>query len=206
MNVRFFFLLFAVLPICGCFTPVSIMYETAHSLEPGESNLIVAGAVNPETEASNQGASVTAIYNRGVTSNMDMRLRVEKRFEEDLYIQGVNIAMPYTFLEASPKWSKNSGQFAFALPLQMYASLGESIFSVDPRFIFTKRDIENNIELTGVLRSQIAVVEGEFGIIPGASIGLGISEDFDKQVIRLEVGGTATGVIQIGLGIQTKLK
>ena len=88
----------------------------------------------------------------------------------------------------------------------MYAIPGESMFSVDPRFLFTKRDIENNIELTGVLRSQIAVVEGEFGIIPGASIGLGISEDFDKQVIRLEVGGTATGVIQFGLGIQTKLK
>ena len=83
MNVRFYFLLFAISPIYGCFLPVSTMFESAHSLEPGEINLIVAGSVNPEASTTLSGGSITAIIDHGVTSNMDMRYRVERRFEDD---------------------------------------------------------------------------------------------------------------------------
>lgn len=203
MNVRFYFLLFAISPIYGCFLPVSTMFESAHSLEPGEINLIVAGSVNPETSTTLPGGSITAIIDHGVTSNMDMRYRVERRFEDDLN----DLGNPYTFFEISPKWSLNSGNFAFALPLQLYAFGGEDSFIfTDPRFIFTKRNIEGNFEVTGILRSQIGVIDGGGGVIPGASIGLGFSDDWDKQSLRIDVGFTTLGSVTFGLGFQTNLK
>jgi len=211
MNVRFYFWLFAILPIYGCFLPVSTMFESAHSLEPGEIKLIVAGSVNPETRSHLPGASITSIMDHGVTSNMDMRYRVERRFEGfegDIMVGDYTVSSPpYTFFEISPKWSVNSGGFAFALPLQLYAVDGEgSLMFTDPRFIFTKRNKESNFEVTGIIRSQLGVMDGEFVAIPGASIGLGFSEDWDKKSLRMDVGFTSLRSVTFGLGFQTKLK
>lgn len=187
------------------------MFESAHSLEPGETKLIVAGSVSPETRRALPGASITAIMDHGVTSNMDMRYRVARRFEGFEVVEGLLgddvVSFPYTFFEIFPKWSVNSGDFAFALPLQLYALDGEGLLIfTDPRFIFTTRNKESNFEVTGIIRSQLGVIDGEFGLIPGASIGFGFSEDWDKKSLRIDVGVTSLGSVTFGLGFQTKLK
>jgi hypothetical protein len=47
-------------------------------------------------------------------------------------------------------------------------------------------------------------VEGGFGFIPGASLGLGYSKDWNQQAFRFEMG-FISGAVTYGLGVQTKL-
>jgi hypothetical protein len=184
----------------SCFHPVTTMFETAYSLDPEEVKLSFAASANPESDSSPSGVGITAIVDQGVTPTMDMRFRVERRIESDVF------GAPYTFAEIAPKWSNRNGKgFAFALPLQVYAVDDDAAYVfTDPRFIFTHRPTEGQFELTGILRSQMGFVEGGFGFIPGASLGLGYSKDWNQQAFRFEMG-FISGAVTYGLGVQTKL-
>ena len=202
-------LLFAlVICISGCFHPVSTMFETAHSLEPGETKVMFAGTFNPESDYSMAGGSFVGIVDRGVSSNMDMRLRIERRFNSGRFdpIFGLDFEMPYSFFEVAPKWSNGKG-VAFALPFQTYMFDGGDMPNVfiDPRLILTRRSQDETTELTGVLRSQFGYIDEDFGIIPGVSFGAAVSENLDKYAVRLDVGYNMLRQVTFGLGFQFKL-
>ena len=69
-----------ILTATGCIHPVSTMFETADSLDEGETKITLAGTYNPEI-ASNQGSSFVGIVDHGISPNQDIRFRVERRQE-----------------------------------------------------------------------------------------------------------------------------
>ena len=192
----------------GCFHPVSTMFDSAHSLQEGQSKITVGGTGNPEGW-SNSGGSLLAIYDHGITANRDVRVRFERRMESG------SLSVPYAFLEFGHKWSFDN-QFAFSLPAQLYFSVDNGddgdLFNglldgygnglcVNPRFMFSSNRQERNSEFTAVVHAIVAPGEGG-GVIPGASFGFAFSDDWESNILRLEMGYTVPGTITFGLGSQ----
>ena len=191
---------FVVLVLTGCFHPVSNMFETAYSLDPGDVRVSVAGSLNPEGANSLSGSSLAVLVDQGLTSSSDIRFRFEKRFENDLY----GFELPYTFLELAPKWSNKAGKgIAFSLPLQLYLLEDEQFLFTEPRLILSGR--RDKAEITGTLGGKMTSVDGEFGILPSASLGFGFSQDFRKNCFRLDIGYTIGNAPSVGIAFQTIL-
>ncbi len=189
---------FVVLISTGCFHPVSNMFETAYSLDPGDVKVSVAGSLNPEGGGSLPGSSLAVLVDQGLTSSSDMRFRLEKRFENDLN----GFETPYTFFELAPKWSNKAGKgIAFSLPLQLYLLEDEGFLFTEPRLILSRRSDE--AEITGTLGGKMASIDGDFGILPSASLGFGFSQDFRKNCFRFEIGYTLGSAPTVGIAFQT---
>lgn len=194
----------------GCFHPVSTIFDSAQSLEKGETSITLAGSANRGSVSSLPGVHATAIVDIGLSSNVDLRLRGERRFVDetnlDLGILGdFDLSTPYYFAEVAPKFSKNN-RFAYSIPLQVYATdEGKQYFCMDPRFIFSLRSPEYPSEFNMVLRAQITVVDEDLVALPGACIGVRVGNDLDLGGLRLEVGLIPTAMT-FGLGYQMILK
>lgn len=187
------------LGLSGCFHPVSTMFESAYSLEPGESKLIVAGTVNPESQSSYAGGSLLGIVDVGLTSATDVRFRLERRLESGEY------ANPYSFFEVAPKWTSKSGTgFAFSLPVQRYIPEEDvAVTFVNPRFIWTRRLKDGVSELTGVVHAQVGLIEDVWGAIPGLAVGVALRDNQpSKPATRLELGVNVLGQLTLGGGVQ----
>jgi hypothetical protein len=188
--------------LAGCFHPVSTMFESAYSLEPGESKLIVAGTVNPESPSSYSGGSLLGIVDVGLTSSTDVRFRLEQRLESGEY------ANPYSFFEVAPKWTSKSGTgFAFSLPVQLYIpEEDDAVTFVNPRFIWTRRLEDGVSELTGVLHAQVGLIDDVWGAIPGLAVGVALRDNQpSKPATRLELGVNIHGQVTLGGGVQLSL-
>ena len=179
----------------GCFHPVSTMFETAHSLDKGDTRVTMGGTLNPETETSLAGGSFLGIVDHGLAEKTDLRVRLERRVETEEF------GIPYSYLEVGTKWSfKNN--WAFSLPLSFYfVEGGGSMRFLNPRFMFSQRISEKH-EFTGVFHTKVGTVDGGFGFIPGAAIGLAVGNDIDVKALRLEAGYNAMNQITFGLGWQ----
>lgn len=181
----------------GCFHPVSTMFDSAHSLQEGQSKITVGGTGNPEGAWSNPGGSVLAIYDHGITANRDVRVRFERRMESGSF------SVPYAFLEFGHKWSFDN-QFAFSLPAQLYFPVANSddgnMLCVNPRFMFSSNRQERNSEFTAVV--HLLVEPTERFVAPGASFGFAFSDDWESNILRLEMGLILPATITFGLGSQ----
>ena len=181
----------------GCFQPVATMFDSAHSLQEGQSKITVGGTGNPEGW-SNPGGSVLAIYDHGITANRDVRIRFERRMESGIFSD------PYAFLEFGHKWTFNN-QFAFSLPAQLYFPVDNgddgNLLCVNPRFIVSSNRQERNSEFTAVLHAIVNPTENGF-VLPGASVGFAFSDDWESNILRLEMAYTVPGIITLGLGSQ----
>ena len=180
----------------GCIHPVATMFETADSLDKGETKITLAGTYNPEIE-SNQGNSFVGIVDHGISPNQDIRCRVERRQEV-----GTSYPQNYSFFEFGSKWSF-AEHAAFALPIQAYLPDDEDagyIF-LDPRFILSTKNAEENFEVSSVIHVQTGFVDGDFGVIPGAALGFGIG-DLNNNAVRLDVGWNIMNQLTFGFGVQ----
>tara|TARA_X000000950_G_scaffold196658_1_gene236745 strand:+ start:152 stop:856 length:705 start_codon:yes stop_codon:yes gene_type:complete len=181
----------------GCFHPVSTMFETAHSLDKGDTRVTLGGTINPESESSYSGGSFLGIVDHGIAEKIDLRLRLERREETG------DFSAPYNYLEVGSKWSFGN-DWAFSLPVQVYLLDGdESLFFLNPRFMFSRRT--SNREVTGVVHAKTGVIDGGFGVIPGAALGLTLGDDFDETALRLEMGYNLLNQITFGLGWQFQI-
>ena len=178
----------------GCYHPVSTMFETAHSLDEGDTRLTLGGTLNPESQTSYAGRSFLGIVDHGIAEKTDFRLRLERRNDFG------DFDVPYSYLEAGLKWSFGN-DLAFSLPVQFYSIDGDEIQSfLDPRFLFSRGN--SNLEFTGVIHVQTGRFEGDFAVIPGAAIGIAVGEDIDAQALRVEAGYNSLKQITFGLGFQ----
>lgn len=207
-------LLFSI--VTGCYHPITTIFDSARSLKQDETNVTLAGSADL---VSSPSANMTAIVDKGLTSNIDLRFRFDKRFVKktslDLALDlgnfgsidfgSIDLESPYYFVELAPKFSKNN-KFAFSIPLQAYfLESGFQVYSLDPRFIFSLKSKNNLSEFNLILRTQIGILEGEFGgFIPGACFGVRLGNDLDKRGLRFEVG-LMPHSITFGLGYQTRL-
>ena len=207
-------LLFSI--VTGCYHPITTIFDSARSLKQDETNVTLAGSAD---FVSSPSANMTAIVDKGITSNIDLRFRFDKRFVKktslDLALDlgnfgsidfgSIDWESPYYFVELAPKFSKNN-KFAFSIPLQAYfLESGFQVYSLDPRFIFSLKSKNNLSEFNLILRTQIGFLEGEFGgFIPGACFGVRLGNDLDKRGLRFEVGLIPYS-ITFGLGYQTRL-
>ena len=197
-KVGVFFLAIALITgSTGCFHPVSTMFDSAHSLQEGQSKITVGGTGNPEGAWSNPGGSVLAIYDHGITANRDFRVRFERRIESGSF------SAPYTFFEVGHKWSFDN-RFAFSLPAQLYFPVhngdGGNMLNVNPRFMFSSNRQERNSEFTAVV--HLLVEPTERFVAPGASFGFAFSDDWESNIVRLEMGLIPPATITFGLGSQ----
>ena len=178
----------------GCFHPVSTMFETAHSLDKGDTRLTLGGTVNPESPNSYAGGSLLGIVDHGIAEKTDFRLRLERRNDFGEF------DVPYSYLEMGFKGSFGN-DLAFSLPIQLYFLDDDTPQPfLNPRFMLSRRN--SNHELTGVLHLQTGVIDGELGALPGVAIGYAGGKDIDVQALRLEAGYNILGQITFGLGFQ----
>jgi hypothetical protein len=198
-------LLFSI--VTGCYHPITTIFDSARSLKQDETNVTLAGSADL---VSSPSGNMTAIVDKGLTSNIDLRFRFDKRFVKKTSLDlgnfgSIDLESPYYFVELAPKFSKNN-KFAFSIPLQAYfLESGFQVYSLDPRFIFSLKSKNNLSEFNLILRTQIGILEGEFGgFIPGACFGVRLGNDLDKRGLRFEVG-LMPHSITFGLGYQTRL-
>ena len=183
--------------ICGtgCFHPVSTMFETAHSLDKGDTRVTVGGTLNPESQTSYAGGSFLGIVDHGIAEKTDLRVRLERRVETEEF------GIPYNYLEVGSKWSFENN-WAFSMPLSIYFIEGDgSTRFLNPRFMYSQR-ISQKHEFTGVLHAKAGAFDGEIGVIPGAAIGVALGDDTGVNVLRLEAGYNILNQITLGLGWQ----
>jgi len=178
----------------GCFHPVSTLFETAHSLEDGDTRVTIGGTLNPESDFSNSGASFLGIVDHGISEKTDFRLRLERREEAGEF------SSPYTYVELGKKWSFKN-KWAFSLPVQLYLLEGdESLFFLNPRVMFSRRTTQS--EFTGVVHLKTGFIDGGFGVIPGGALGFAVGDDVDKQAMRFELGYNTLNQVTFGFGWQ----
>ena len=194
---RVFSALAVAMMICGtgCFHPVSTMFETAHSLDKGDTRVTIGGTLNPESQTSYAGGSFLGIVDHGIAENTDLRVRLERRVETEEF------GIPYNYMEVGPKWSFENN-WAFSMPLSIYFIEGDgSTRFLNPRFMYSQR-ISQKHEFTGVFHTKVGTADGRFGFIPGAAIGFAVGNDIDVKALRLEAGYNAMNQITFGFGWQ----
>ena len=185
----------------GCYHPVATMFETAESLEAGETKITLAGTYNPDNLDSNEGQSFTGIVDHGISSNQDIRFRMERRHEI-----GTSSPDNYSFLEFGSKWKNPSlvRNLAFALPIQAYIpDDGDAFLVVDPRFIFSPQHAKETFEVSSVFHAQLGVWDDFLGIIPGVALGFGVGQN---SAVRLDVGWSPEEQVTFGFGVQFMTK
>ena len=90
----------------GCFHPVSMMFETAHSLDKGDTRVTLGGTLNPE--------SMLGGLFRNLTTELQKRFTQTKARTKR---ETGDFSAPYNYLEVGSKWSFGN-DWAFSLPIQ----------------------------------------------------------------------------------------
>ena len=109
------------------------MFETAHSLDKGDTRVTIGGTLNPESQTSYAGGSFLGIVDHGIAEKTDLRVRLERRVETEEF------GIPYNYLEVGPKWSFENN-WAFSMPLSIYFIEGDgSTRFLNPRFMYSQR-------------------------------------------------------------------
>lgn len=187
------------------------MFESANSLDAGETQWTLAGAVNPGLN-SNAGGSFLGIVDIGLSSNTDLRMRLERRLEPSALISlpflgNIDAALPYTFVEAGAKWSLGR-RWAISLPAQLYfldQEAGSPMFFLNPRWIWSQRPAGKAREFTTVLSTMVGIPDDGIEVIPGIAAGIAMG-DRECMKTRIEMGFNAMSQLTFGFGIQFNTK
>jgi hypothetical protein len=197
-----------MLSSCGTISPVINQYEKAGTLNKG--NFEVLGSFTGYSVAGNGGSA--SINNNfgfrvgyGVSDKVDIKLRYELlKPSTDMDYENSNSV---NYISLIPKFSLVPNKFALLVPISHYASKAEkgpqgeeieeaySFSSIAPQLIYTYTNARNTIDLTPGLKMDFLIGGDGGGVLFGATLGAGFSNDLNKWAVRPEVG-----ILSIGIG------
>jgi hypothetical protein len=109
-----------------------------------------------------------------------------------------DLTLDWHYAEISAKFSFIKDKLAFSAPLGFYFfSGGYTLYVFDPRLIYTYR-ANDNFSLSIIPKGHIFFGGGGAALMPGLTLGFGLSSDLDQWAIRPEVG--YDGYVYAGAG------
>ncbi len=173
------FALFLISAISSCAIPVNLNYESSKMLEKGDFDVQGNGSlyISPDDQLDMEQVNFGLKCGMGITDKFNLKLRTEGLFS----VNGDG----FVFIEIDNKL-KLSEMTALSLPLGVYTSFDGASLQFDPRFYFTPIQTDK-FDLTFIPKCHIYGFDLD-EIYPGISIGAGFSSDFNKWVIRPEIG------------------
>jgi hypothetical protein len=199
----------------GCFAPVNLVYEDARMLGKGEVELL--GSYSRYAGQVDDGGLLLYNFNLGIQAGLglaevwDLKLDYEHlRLTTAYDVANTRLVRwdetsPMHYLEIENKISLYRDHVALGIPLGYYLLLAdeeevEGMFILDPRVYLTYTNPKHTISVNLVPKIHLWLEKDPF-LFPGISLGLGLSTDLDKWVVRPEVGYDGYFSIGIGAGI-----
>lgn len=204
MKTNLSILLAAAALMSECVAPINLTYESARTL--GKGQVDVQGnysLYSAEGTSSNTNYGLKIGY--GVSDNHTLKLRYERlneapRVQQTGLFGDFNRAKhSYDYIELENKFRFKNSNIALAIPIAYY-SFG--IFMIDPRMYFTIPNESNTFELSIIPKAHIFLGES-IKVMPGLSLGFGLSSDLDRWALRPEIG--YDGYLSVGAGLTFNL-
>jgi hypothetical protein len=127
----------------------------------------------------------------GVSDRYTVKLRYEHLRSpdvmnpfRDLFPDANAIYLDIDYFEIENKFALKRPGRAISVPITYY-SMGA--FSLDPRFYFTFENSRKTVEFSVIPKVHVFLGPTAY-VMPGVSLGLGLSKDFSKWAFRPEVG------------------
>lgn len=177
-NFFFFFFLLAITS-SGCFAPVNMCFDSSRMLDKGAFE--IQGSAS--TYLSPYGGNINNNFGGKVGFGIGEKYNVKLRYEGILPGKS-NFDFYASYLELDNKF-KLGKNAAISLPFGYYFGINSVIF--DPRIYFT-HNVNDKFELSVIPKCHFYIGGSDPGIIPGISIGFGLSKDLKKWAIRPEFG------------------
>jgi len=218
-------LLAIIVTLFSCHAPVNLMHDSAKMLEKDElkltgnyGNYLTLAGKTKLTE--NYGLSIdygiSDKYNMGVhyerINSSIFTLEEEIEIEELTDLWDTTVPLDLNYIRINNKFSLKKDKIAVGLPAEVYFNTDGFLTGFSPHLIFTlgnNRFVESNISP----KVNMFFTTGEnqiYGaVLPGISIGLGLSSNLDKWAIRPEIGyqaGILGANISWGIGISFNKK
>ncbi len=201
MKTNFSILLVAAALMSGCVAPINLTYESARTLGKGQVD-IQGNYSSYSAEGTSANTNYGLKIGYGVSDNHTMKLRYERLNEAPRIRQSSLFeyaARSYDYIELENKFRFRNSDIALAIPMAYY-SFG--IFVIDPRVYFTIPNKSNTFELSIIPKAHIFFGES-VGLMPGISLGFGLSSDLDRWALRPELG--YDGYLSVGVGLTFNL-
>lgn len=193
-----------LITLTRCFAPVNLGFENAKLLKKKEfriaanySNYYGLVYDDPVSEKDRLFEISHVCYNYGLAINYGIfdKFNLGMRFEQ-LYntISEIDILgkkyeynlKRINYAEISGKINLKENKLSLGIPAGFYF-INDKFFSViDPRLYWTFRG-NDKLEFTMTPKVHL-LIAGKFGVMPGITIGAGISSDLNKWAIRPEIG------------------
>ena len=203
-----FFFLYSCMPP----PPVNLSFENAAVLKKGQVELRASYAKYGTDSSGKMTNNLGVHIGLGLSHRYTMQFQYEylnNVYQEDPFNGDLNdmIFNDFNYFAINSKIEINPGTLSIGIPIAFYIPSGilldESIIntwtSLGPRLYITHR-FNKSVELNTVPKINFLV--GNFGlgaqIIPGLSIGLGLSSNLDAWAIRPEIGFARHPSIGIG--------
>jgi len=208
--------------LTGCFAPVNLTYESARMLDEGNIGLqgsysrynVVADSA---VESANLNSNFGFALGYGVSPKYTIKFRYERmnmtpEFNEVFQNEDIDNVLDelssMNYFEIDNKIMLKDGVLALGLPIGVYTygkisadqQGGFGWLSFDPRLYVTMWGSSDKFELTVIPKIHIMVAGfGGIAVLPGISLGMGLSSDLDKWAVRPEIG--FDGFLSFGVGV-----
>ena len=194
--------------ISGCFAPLNSVFDNATIPQKNELRIIgsYSGYYGPDTEEGlvqlNNNLGFSLGYGFSDKFNLNFRYEyLNVKYESDFW--GINVAAEkVNYFGLSSKINLKKDKIALGVPVGVYFSDGEYFGVVlDPMLYLTLRT-SNKFELNVIPKVHIGTQD--ISIMPGLSMGLGLSKNLDNWAIRPEVG--YDGCLYFGMGMNFNIR
>lgn len=206
---------------CGTVSPVINQYEKAGTLKKGNFELL--GSFTGYSVAGDGGSA--SINNNfgfragyGISDKVDVKLRYE-RLKPSTHMDYEN-SNSVNYISLIPKFSLVQDQFALLVPVSHYFAKAEkdpqgeeieeaySFSSITPHLIYTYTNAKHTFDFTPGVKADILFAGDGGGLLFGATLGAGFSNDLNKWAIRPEVGVLSIGAgafVSYGIALQVMM-
>ena len=194
--------------VSGCFAPLNSVFDNATLPQKNELRIIgsYSGYYGPDNEEGlihlNDNLGFSLGY--GFSDNFNLNFRYEYldvKYEYDFW--GINLASEkVNYFGLSSKINLKKDKLALGVPVGVYFADGEYLgIILDPMLYVTFRN-SDKFEFNVIPKAHIGTQD--ISILPGISMGLGLSKNLDKWAIRPEIG--YDGCLYFGMGMNVNFR
>jgi hypothetical protein len=217
-NNQIFYSFYVILMglLSSCIAPVNLTYQSGRTLEKGAFDIQASHSryyynnADKTSNGNNINNNFGIAMGYGITDSYNLRFRYEYAKMHSTYSNDfldLHDLNSMSVIEVENKFKFKYANVSFGLPLSFYffnrstaANIG--VMVLDPRFYLTMFSSTNIFELTVVPKAHIFVGQG-FAVMPGFSVGMGISNNLKQWAIRPEIG--FDGYVSFGVGLTVSL-
>jgi len=192
--------------LSSCFAPLNSVYDTAKLLEKKETRISANyskyyGSEEFLSDFVNLNDNFGFSLGYGLSDKFNISCRYEylkiKLGSIEIFNETVEMDNDLNYFEIGCKIRLIKDKLALGIPVGLYNWEGTSFISIDPRLYFTIRK-SDKFDFSVIPKTHIFIDDG-VNLLPGLSLGIGLSNNLDKWAIRPEVG--FDGYLNFGIGV-----